>query len=412
MKVQIRIDVLTPWRRVRPGAGLRDAALRALAASALACALAGCSSTPLRVNPVPKNLHERVQVPGIPDARYWGDVEQRDLQQWFDLPDAELAARYSGIMNRPHHYLALSGGGSNGAFGAGLIVGWTARGDRPEFTIVSGISTGALIAPFAFLGPRYDNVLRHVYTELATANVVEERSLIDILRGDSAFSVRLLREQIERYIDDEVVALLAAEHRRGRALLIGTTNLDAARPVTWNVTRIAASGAPGARSLIHDVILASASIPGAFPPVMIGVEAAGQSYEEMHVDGGVTAQVFIYPTGLDWARVARRLGIEGRPQLYVIRNSHGQPDWQSVERRVIPILSRSVDSLIRTQGIGDIATIYFLARRDGIDFHLAHIPDDFTDEPTELFDRKYMSEIFQLGYERARGGYPWTTGAK
>ena len=196
-----------------------------------------------------------------PDARYWGDVEQRDLQQWFDLPDAELAARYGGIMNRTP-LPSPRPGRINGAFGAGLIVGWTARGDRPEFTIVSGISTGALIAPFAFLGPRYDNVLRHVYTELATANVVEKRKphrhperRLGVQRSSSARANRTVHRRRGR------------RPARGRAparpglLTIGTTSLDAARPVTWNVTRIAASGAPGSPVADSGVILASASIP-------------------------------------------------------------------------------------------------------------------------------------------------------
>jgi hypothetical protein len=372
--------------------------------------LAGCAAAPTRLNPIAKEAQPHATVAGIPGARHWGDKAPPGIQQWLAASDEEIAANYGGVMNRQHSYLAISGGGADGAFGAGLLVGWTAQGTRPEFTVVTGISTGALIAPFAFLGPKYDPVLRKVYTELSTADLVERRGLLDILRNDSVASTRPLRKLIEQYIDDAVIAELAAEHRRGRSLLIGTTNLDAARPVTWSIGRIAASGAPKAKELIHDVILASASIPGVFPPVKIEVEADGRKYDELHVDGGVTSQVFIYPTGLDWKKVTTRLKVQGRPQLYLIRNSRTDPGFQSVERRLVPIMMRSVSSLIRTQGIGDMATIYVLSRRDGVDFNLAFVPDTFTEVPHETFDREYMRKLFALGHESALKGYPWITG--
>ena len=304
------------------------------------------------------------------------------------------------------------GGGADGAYGAGILVGWTAHGTRPEFTIVTGTSTGALIAPFAFLGPKYDPLLRKLYTEMTTADLIERRDLLDILRNDSATSAAPLRRLLERYIDDAFVAELAEQHRRGRSLLIGTTNLDAARPVTWSVTRIAASGSPRARTLIHDVLLASASIPGVFPPVMIDVEADGRRFDEMHVDGGVTAQVFVYPTGLDWGLVRQRLGVQGKPSLYVVNNSRPALAWETAPRRIVPILLRSVDSLIRTQGIGDLAQIYLLSQRDGLQFHLAFIPSDFTEQPQEKFDPVYMGKLFELGRQQASAGYPWTTGPR
>jgi predicted acylesterase/phospholipase RssA len=385
---------------------------RGLAFAFLMAALAGCASAPTRLNPITRDAQDAAAIAGIPGARHWGDRAPPGVERWMKASDAELKREYGGIFGVPHTYLAISGGGPDGAFGAGLLVGWTAQGTRPEFTVVTGISTGALIAPFAFLGPKYDALLRTVYTELSTADLVERRGLLDILRGDSLASTRPLRALIAKYIDDAMIAELAAEHRRGRSLLIGTTNLDAARPVTWNITRIAASGAPGARELIYDVILASASIPGVFPPVKVEVEAGGRSYDEIHVDGGVTSQVFMYPLGLSWRKVLDRLQVPGRPKLYVIRNSRTDPGFESIQRRLVPIMARSVSSLIRTQGIGDMAMIYFAARRDGVDFNLAYVPDDFTLEPKESFDREYMSQLFAIGYEAARKGYPWITGPK
>jgi predicted patatin/cPLA2 family phospholipase len=384
--------------------------VRRLGVALVVAVLAGCAAAPTRLNPVTRDLQESAAIAGIPGARHWGDRSPPGIERWRNASEAELKRDYAGVFGVPHTYLAISGGGPDGAFGAGLLVGWTAHGTRPEFTVVTGISTGALIAPFAFLGPKYDPVLRKVYTELSTADLVERRSLLDIIRNDSLASTRPLRKLIAQYVDDAVIAELAAEHRRGRSLLIGTTNLDAARPVTWNITRIAASGAPGSRDLIHDVILASASIPGVFPPVKVEVEAGGRTYDEIHVDGGVTSQVFMYPVGLNWRKVLDRLQVPGRPRLYVIRNSRTDPGFVSIERRLVPIMSRSVSSLIRTQGIGDMAMIYFAARRDGVDFNLAYVPDDFTLEPNESFDRDYMSQLFAVGHEAARKGFPWITG--
>jgi hypothetical protein len=383
-----------------------------MAAAMLAITLVGCASAPTRFQPLPETLSSQAGIPGIPGARHWGDMQPPGFDTWLKLTDAELAANFSGIMNRPHHYLSLSGGGADGAYGAGILAGWTAQGTRPEFTIVTGTSTGALIAPFAFLGPKYDPLLRKLYTEMTTADLIERRDLLDILRNDSATSSAPLRRLLEQHIDDAFVAELAEQHRRGRSLLVGTTNLDAARPVTWSLTRIAASGSPRARTLIHDVLLASASIPGVFPPVMIDVEADGQRFEEMHVDGGVTSQVFVYPTGLDWGRVKDRLAVEGPPALYVINNNRGLLAWETAPRRVLPILLRSVDSLIRTQGIGDLAQIYLLSQRDGLRFNLAYIPASFKEQPLEKFDPVYMRKLFELGFERASAGYPWTAGPR
>lgn len=384
--------------------------MRSIALVFVAALLTACASAPTRMAPLPEKYVASTSIPGIPGARYWGDAKPPGFDAWLEMSDADRAAEFGGIMNRPHNYLALSGGGSDGAYGAGLLVGWTAHGTRPEFTIVTGISTGALLAPFAFLGPKYDATVQKLYTELSTSDLVEPRGLLEILRNDSVANSEPLRRLIEQHINYEVISELAAQYRRGRSLLIGTTNLDTARPVTWNVTRIAASSSPRARALIHDVILASASIPGIFPPVMIDVEADGRRYDEMHVDGGVTAQVFVYPMGLDWEAVTRRLGVQGRPTLYIINNSRGELPWEPVPRRIVPILLRTVDSLIRTQGIGDLAQIYLLTRRDGLNFNLAYVPGTFTDQPTEKFDPVYMRKLFDLGFERAKAGYPWTTG--
>ena len=380
-----------------------------IACAAVALALgAGCASVPDRARPLPGALAPDARMAGIPDARYWGDVRAPALGAWVDVPDTELRARYGGIMDREHHYLALSGGGEDGAYGAGLLVGWTEAGTRPEFTVVTGVSTGALIAPFAFLGPAYDGRLAQLFTSTGGRDLVEPRGLLEFLRNDAAASTRPLRRLIERAVDDDVVEAIAREHRRGRGLLIGTTNLDAGRPVTWNVGAIAASGAPGARALIHDVMLASASIPVAFPPVVVEVEAGGGRYTELHVDGGVSAQLFLYPSSVDWRKVTQRLGVVGAPRLYVVRNAKLTPTWRTVERQVFPIAGAAISTLIRTQGVGDLARTHADANRDGIEFRLSFIPASFDATSARPFDPDYMRALYAVGRRAGRDGTAWT----
>jgi hypothetical protein len=369
----------------------------------------GCASAPPRNNPLPGELAEQAEIPGIPSVRTWADESPPHIEQWLNTPEEVVRAYFAGIMDREHNYLAISGGGSNGAFGAGLLNGWSETGTRPEFTLVTGISTGGLIAPFAFLGPDYDQKLKEIYTSYSTDDLVRQRNFLDIVRNDAVADTARLRAKIAEYVDEEMMQAIAAEAGKGRALLIGTTNLDAARPVMWNITQIAEFDTPEALELIRDVMLASASIPGAFPPVSLEVEADGMRYEELHVDGGMTSQVFLYPLGLDWRLVEEMLNVQGRPNLFVIRNAHLAPDWETVERRLGPILGRTVSSLIRTQGIGDLVRLYLGSVRDGINFHLASIPDNFENTSKEPFDREYMNALFERGRSMAVRGYPWVT---
>jgi hypothetical protein len=375
----------------------------------LAAVLQACSTGPER-NAVPGGQALLAGIPGIERARAWGDEPPVWLDNsLFVLPDAEVRARFPGIYGRPHHYLAISGGGSDGAFGAGLLNGWTAAGTRPDFTIVTGISTGALIAPFAFLGPEYDTQVREIYTQYSTKDLLRKRNWIEILGRESIADTAPLRDKIAEYVTPEVLERIAAEGGRGRRLFIGTVNLDLARPVVWNITEIAASGQPGAPELIRDIMLASASIPGAFPPVYITVEGDdGRRYEEMHVDGGTATQVFLYPLGLDWKRVLRKLKVPGTPKVYVVRNSKIILDPEAVPRRLPAIAERSISSLIRTQGIGDMYRMFLGAKRDGLDYNLAHVPDDFAVKSGEPFDPVYMSALYDLGYRLAKEGYPWS----
>ncbi len=374
----------------------------------------GCAS-PTRAPAVPEGSAAYAVVPGIPDARLRPvGPEGGQVDRLLDMA-VEMAARERAVLAEngedpdflpPTSFLAISGGGEDGAFGAGLLVGWTETGTRPEFQLVTGVSTGALTAPFAFLGPDYDDELEQVYTALTPDDIFEERGYLAALFDDAMADTSPLRGIIERYADETMFRRIAEEHAKGRNLLIGTTDLDARQPVVWNIGGIAASGAPGALSLFHDILLASAAMPGAFPPVMIDVELNGAPYQEMHVDGGAISQVFIYPPSVD-VQAATARGLARDRTLYVIRNARTDPDWASTERQVIDIAGRAISSLIQSQGIGDLYRIYLTTRRDGVDFNLAFIGEDFNVPLEEPFDPDYMQALFDYGYALGRAGYPW-----
>lgn len=367
----------------------------------------GCARMPAR-HPVPAELTNMAEITDIPHARFWGDEWSKySIEMFENFNEADYQSVFPGIYGKPHNYLAISGGGANGAFGAGLLTGWTASGTRPEFTMVTGISTGALAAPFAFLGSDYDDVLKQVYTTISTKDIGKNRGAIASLFSESMIDTQPLRHLIARYITADVVEAIAREYKKGRRLYIGTANLDAGRSVIWSIGAIAVTDNPRKLELIHDILQASSAIPVAFPPVVITVEANGQNYDEMHVDGGTGAQVFVYPAAMDWKLITAKLKVQGSPNVFVIRNSFLAPDFDGVQRSILPIGIRAIDSLIRTQGMGDLYQIYALCKRDGNDFNLAYIPADFTEKPSEGFDPVYMGKLFDLGYNMARNGYPW-----
>ena len=223
----------------------------------------------------------------------------------------EMAANH-GKLEPEANFLALSGGGGDGAFGAGILCGWTAAGTRPRFKLVTGISTGALIAPFAFLGPEYDARLKEAYTTMSDKDIYTVTSVVTLVLNlgkiEAAASTKPLAELLERLIDENMLRAIAAEHNKGRRLLVGTTQLDAQRLVIWNMGAIAASYHPDALKLFRQVLRASASIPVAFNPVYIKVKAAGQEYDEMHVDGGVKAQVMLYGEAINLFTTGKKLG--------------------------------------------------------------------------------------------------------
>jgi predicted acylesterase/phospholipase RssA len=391
---------------------LADAPLPRRLAFAAALVLPACGAVE-RGAAVPPAEQDDAKVPGIPEARFWADTQVDDLRQVL-LAAMDRERRHLGLPPGtparrlpPAQLLALSGGSDHGAYGAGLLVGWSEHGTRPAFKLVTGISTGALTAPLAFLGPAKDPVLREVYTAIEPHQVFRPRDWLGIPFSDSLTDTQPLLETISRHMDEATLASIAGEYRKGRLLLIGTTNLDAMRPSVWNIGAIAASGRPEALDLVRRVMLASASVPMVFPPVMFEVEAGGRRWQEMHVDGGAIAQTFLYPAGLT-RNVRNRDALLGRERhAWVIRNARLGAESQETERAVLSIAGRAISSMIAYSGQNDLLRLQAQAERDGIHFKLTYIGDDFSLPWQRPFDRDWMRALFEYGRQRALAGRAW-----
>ncbi len=380
-----------------------------LAVACIGC-LGGCGVTR---HPLPEDLAGEATVAGMRDIRAWGDKFSPVFQA--NLVESVRQVRAvdpRGVIG-PNGYvnvLAISGGGPDGAFGAGLLCGWTEAGDRPSFKLVTGISTGALTAPFAFVGPEYDGVLKRFYTTVNTADIYTKRPVLSVLFGsDSLTDNAPLARLIAQVVDEKLLAAVAKAHSQGRRLYIGTTNLDASRLTVWNMGAIASHGGPEALDLFRKVMRASASIPVAFPPVLLQVQARGRQYDEMYVDGGASVQVFFYGSMLDLKAAAHEAGVAAIPpvRIYVIRNDQLKSTWQTVQPRLLPIAARSVSTLLYHEGVGDLFRIYTVAHREGIDYKFTSIPDDFQSNAKQPFDPEEMTRLFETAFKMAKRGYPW-----
>ena len=387
-------------------------ALRAAAAWLLLAFLAGCASI-TRLPAPPSEQVTTIDVLGVPDSRFWADGDPGPIVAYYERVlrrrGTALPAGRGGRV-APGHFLALSGGADDGAFGAGVLVGWTETGQRPEFELVTGISAGALIAPFAFLGPSYDPQLRALFTEIAPSDVAQIGQLaLSVLFREAIADTTPLARLIERHADEAMLQAIAAEHRRGRLLLIGTVNLDVGRPVVWNIGAIASSGHPDALSLFRRILLASASIPGAFPPVMIDVDVAGQRFQEMHVDGGAAMQVFLYPARFRPGSLAGRNGPRRETTAWVIRNGRVDVAITDPPGGIFSIARRSAQTLLHFSSINDLDRIYLTTYRDRIGFRLQSIGPDFDTPRPRFFDNGYMRALFAYGEARGRDLTSWMT---
>ncbi|WP_314961587.1 patatin-like phospholipase family protein [Bradyrhizobium cosmicum] len=304
-------------------------------------------------------------------------------------------------------YLALSGGGADGAYGVGVLSGWSAAGTRPTFSVVSGVSTGGLMAPFAFLGPQYDDTLKDVYTSGIAESLLNDPSIMRVLFGSGLFGNTRLRELVARYVGPEILAQIAREYARGRRLLIVTTDLDTQRTAIWDMGKIATIGTPEALKLFRDVMAASASIPLVFPPIMIDAEGQGRKFQEMHVDGGVTAPVLTLPEALLFQD--SRLPGKTRMDIYILVNKKIERNFELVSNSTIDVASRSLSAITQSQTRSIIFSTYDFAKRNHLGFHLSYIARDYPAPPSEGFDTTYMRALYQYGFEKAASGQAWTS---
>jgi predicted acylesterase/phospholipase RssA len=382
----------------------------AAAVSLLALGVAGCATLQPR-SVLPNKLVSEAEIVGLPGIRMWGDASAEEIDAVIRQYESKLTPvalrRQKPGREWPTNILAISGGGDDGAFGAGLLVGWSAGRGRPQFDLVTGVSAGALIAPLVFLGPQRDADLKDVFTKHARSDILSMKLASGLLGGPALADSTPLARLIDQYVDRQLLQEVARERQKGRVLLIGTTNLDAQRPVLWDMGRIAMSEHPQALSLFRKILLASASVPGLFPPVRLQVQAGGGVYDELHVDGGITQQVFVAPPRLRFGGLNRTAGVDVTRRLYVIRNGKISPEWQAVDEWSLAIARRSISTLTKSQSIGDLYRIYAAAKRDGIDFNLAAIPPNVELSSSEPFDQVYMTSLFELGYRLGQRGYPW-----
>lgn len=323
---------------------------------------------------------EAAAIPGIPEARFFGDAEKDFLRAVGSVEGA---------------WIALSGGGEEGAFGAGLMAGLSQAGRRPDFAVVTGVSTGALMAPYVFLGSRYDAALKANYTGITAGDIFELAKT-----PESFFDTWPLKKLIEKQVTPELLAEIAAEHRKGRRLLVITTGLDSGRPVVWNIGAIAGRGDERALRLVRDVLLASSSIPGFFPPVHIEVEANGKTFSEMHADGTIRAPFYIAPESL-LAGSGVRLPAS---QLYVVINSRLGAGFELTSRSPLSVLGRAITVALKATLRGEVLRAYAAAQRHGTGFQVALVPSDFEHPCHGVFDTACMQALYEVGVEQGTNG--------
>jgi hypothetical protein len=328
-------------------------------------------------------------IAGMPEARFWAD---------------SVADFNKALPAQPGPWLILTTGGEDGAFGAGLLNGLSAAGKRPDYAVVTGVSTGALMAPFAFAGAKYDAALKNAYTQITAADVFEVGST-----GESFLDSWPLKDLIAKEITPALLADIAAAYRGGRRLFVVTTDLDAERSVAWNMGAIAAhaadkSGGDAALNLFRSVLLASGSIPGAFPPVLIDVEANGKRFQEMHVDGGVGGQFFVAPPALMESGSGYKIPATA---LYIVVNSGLQPDFAVIEPSTPAILAQTVGVAVMADLRLMLDRTFVAAKNSGVGFNVATIPAGFYAPSRGPFDPDYMKALFNAGFEQGKSANPF-----
>ncbi len=300
--------------------------------------------------------------------------------------------------------LALSGGGAGGVFGAGALAGWTASGTRPQFEVVTGVSTGSLIAPFAFLGSAWDGRLEEAYTGGYSEDLLDSAGVGSLFRV-GMFESAKLHALVDRFVTPQMIEAIAAEHRRGRVLLVATTNLDTEEPVFWDMGELASRGGEEARELFVEVLVASSSIPGIFPPVMVEVEGEGGSYDEMHVDGGVTVPFFIAP-GIAFLSPGSFDGLKGG-NIYVIVNGQLGSQPQRTPANTVAMVMRSSNLAMMRMARTELMLGDAFARDNGMNYRFTALPATYPFKGPMNFEQDVMRTLFDYAKGCAANGQLW-----
>jgi predicted acylesterase/phospholipase RssA len=378
--------------------------------------LTSCASK--RVAPPPEGKTFQVPWGAVPLERWDPTVKntfERDLIEGLHARLQELR-KEAGAKPVTLQGLALSGGGSHGAYGAGVLIGWTDAGTRPEFDVVTGISTGALTATAVFLGPEHDDSLR-MYTKVTNKDIYKSRGPLAVLTGDSMYDAAPLRALIAKQIDDGVLEAVAREHARGRRLFVGTVNLDAQAFTIWDMGFIASSDRPDKLERYRDVILASASVPVLFPPVYIPLEVGGESYRQMHVDGGAREMVFFPEFIQDFDKAIAEAGLsrsDVHGEIYVLYNGRAaaRGTYEPVEPRALSVMEVFVRSLMRKNTTSSLYRIWVRGLIHKMDIHITDIPPEYKDLQSDMeFNPDDMKRLFEFGYNRSVNGQAWWTQA-
>ncbi|MGY5453378.1 patatin-like phospholipase family protein [Agarivorans sp. MS3-6] len=337
--------------------------------------------------------------------RFWGDERPEFL---FDAQSNTTALNTEAdALN----ILVLSGGGANGAFGAGVLNGLREAGSLPNFTIITGVSAGALIAPFVYTGDDDLVTMKRVMLDINDKEILGNKNFLNALFKDAFSKGDGLYSFIEAAFDPSMIEKMAKAQQSGKRLFIGTTHFDSGRQIVWNVGAIANSKLPNKQALIHQILTASASIPGVFPPQFIDVDVAGELREELHVDGGLSAQMFMDPSGYDYNKLSQAMGLTASPQVFVVRNGALALPYKELEDKGVALMSRSVQSLTIAQTKGDLYRMLYRSEINDFDLRFTFVDEDFLAPQRKkvMFDQDYMQALFDYGYQKAIKQQLWLT---
>jgi predicted acylesterase/phospholipase RssA len=365
-----------------------------------AFAVAGCAPLPRR--DAPPALFSSAAPAGFPaDVRFLStDRASVDTKSTAGLQRLRASSK-DGVVRA----LVLSGGGAGGAFGAGALVGLSRRHERPQFDVVTGVSAGALIAPFAFLGPEWDPQLTEAFTS-GRGEQMSLRGLLGLPFGASRRSAALTA-LVDHYVTRDLINAVAREAANGRLLWVATTDLDKEETVIWDMGAIAARGGEPARKLFRDVLVASASIPGVFEPVLIHVQQGDRSYDEMHIDGNASTSLFVAPVAAYFALLDQRI-LEGA-RVYVLINGQIIDAPETTPVRLGPIVARTFSVALKHMSRAQVVAVDQFAEKYRMSVQSTYLPFDYPKYSSSDFRASTMRPLFEYGARCAKSGRLWTT---